>query len=67
MAKTIPHREVLARYRELGGRLITLGSHAHRVENLAYGFDFAMDQLLELGYTEFCFYEKRSPVMLRLL
>ena len=67
VAKTIPHREVLARYRELGGRLITLGSDAHRVEDLAAGFDVAMDQLLELGYTEFCFYKNRQPVMLRLL
>ncbi|MEG0541031.1 MAG: histidinol-phosphatase HisJ family protein [Angelakisella sp.] len=67
LGKTTADRTVLARYRELGGELITLGSDAHVAQHMADGFDDAMDMLLTLGYRYFAFYSKRKPVMLRIL
>ena len=32
-----PHRAVVARFRELGGRALTIGSDAHRAEHFAWG------------------------------
>lgn len=67
LGKTTADRTVLARYRELGGELITLGSDAHLAQDMANGFDDAMDMLLTLGYRHFAFYSKRQPVMLKIL
>ena len=33
-----PHPDILKRYRELGGEIITVGSDAHRPEHIAYEF-----------------------------
>lgn len=38
-----PHPDVLKRYRELGGRLVTVGSDAHRAEQVGLGFQNVED------------------------
>ncbi len=54
----------LRRFIELGGRYITLGSDAHKAEDLAKGIDGALDILSELGVKEIAVYKKREPHML---
>lgn len=66
MARTMPDLPLLRRYRELGGRLITVGSDAHRTADLGAGVDDAMALLREAGFDAFCVYEKRQPVFLPL-
>ncbi len=63
---TMPDLPLLARYRELGGRLVTLGSDAHCAEDLGKGIDVGMELLQQAGFTEFAVYEKRKPVLLPL-
>lgn len=65
-APPMPELEVFTCYRELGGRLVTLGSDAHSAENLGSGIDEGMELLKQAGFTEFAVYEKRVPVMLPL-
>ena len=36
-----PHPDVIRRYRELGGEIITIGADAHRPEHIAYDFEKA--------------------------
>lgn len=50
---------VLERYYELGGRLITLGSDAHRPDRIANGFGLAAKELIRVGFTRFCTVEER--------
>ena len=57
---------LLRRYRELGGKLVTLGSDAHRTEDLGKGIDEGMELLKEAGFGEFALYVKRQPVLLPL-
>ena len=45
-----PKPEVLKRYKELGGELITIGSDAHKPEHLGYDFHLMPDLLKSLGY-----------------
>ncbi|MBD5485758.1 MAG: histidinol-phosphatase HisJ family protein [Lachnospiraceae bacterium] len=52
---------VLKRYRELGGEIITVGSDAHKPEQIAYAFDHAADILKECGFRYYTTFEKRSP------
>lgn len=67
LGHSTPDRAVLARYRQLGGELITLGSDAHLAQDIGADFNVAMDLLLDLGYEYFAFYKDRKPVMLKLL
>lgn len=51
-----PHMDVLKRYKELGGEVITVGSDGHKPEHLAYDFHKVKDILEACGfkyYTEF--------------
>lgn len=57
-----PCEDILKRYRELGGRLITVGSDAHTPEHIGYGFDRAAEILLETGFREYTIFEKHQPV-----
>ena len=57
----LPEPWVLARYRTLGGRLLTLGSDAHTPERLAYGFPETARLLRELGFRDYVHYEGRQP------
>lgn len=45
-----PHMDILKRYKELGGSIITVGSDAHSPEYVAYQFERAREFLLEAGF-----------------
>lgn len=47
-----PGREILELYRNLGGKLITIGSDAHRIEQLGYGLKEGLLLLRSLGFSE---------------
>lgn len=66
IGRTLPDLPLLARYHELGGRLVTLGSDAHRAEDLGKGVDEGMELLKQAGFREFAVYEKRKPTLLPL-
>lgn len=59
MGDFLPGREILKRYREMGGYLITLGSDAHKPDKVRGGFDEALDCLRQLGFREVFYYQKR--------
>lgn len=54
-----PEESVLRRYRQLGGRLITIGSDGHRPEHIAYAFSQVQTLLLDLGFTHYCVFQNR--------
>jgi len=58
---------VLKRYKEMGGKLITIGSGAHQAESVGVGIAQAMELLAGLGYEHFTFYRGRKPIMLRIV
>ncbi len=66
MSETNPGREVLARYHELGGELITVGSDAHRPEDIAFGFGQAEDLLKACGFQYYTVYSGRIAMMKKL-
>ncbi len=57
----------LKRFKELGGKYITLGSDAHKAEELAMGIDGAMDILLQLGYGEITVFKGGKPHLLPII
>ncbi len=61
-----PHPDVLRRYKELGGEIITVGSDAHQPSHLAYDFDQAEEVLKSCGFTYYTEFRQRKPVFKRL-
>ena len=59
---TLPSETVLAWYKELGGKLLTLGSDAHASEKVANGFTETAAMLRKLGFTECVYYENRKAI-----
>ncbi|MCR5772083.1 MAG: histidinol-phosphatase HisJ family protein [Butyrivibrio sp.] len=53
---------ILARFYELGGRIITFGSDAHKPEHIAYDFERARQTALKAGFTSYCTFADRKPV-----
>lgn len=62
-----PHPDVLKRYRELGGEIITIGSDAHRPEHIAYAFDCVEAILTGCGFKYFTEFNERKPVFRKIL
>ena len=56
-----PHPDILRRYRELGGTLVTLGSDSHKDFSLGYAFKESCEILKNCGFTHVVYYEKRRP------
>ena len=49
--RTIPSRNIIERYFELGGRKVSFGSDAHFVERIADKREEAVEMLKEIGFT----------------
>ena len=56
-----PHPAALRRFYELGGRIITFGSDAHRPEDIASHFADTARIALDAGFTEYCTFEAGNP------
>lgn len=61
LGDTTPSRDILKLYHDLGGRIITVGSDAHKPDYLGDHFQDAADILKEIGFTEYCTFEKHQP------
>lgn len=56
-----PNPVILRRYKELGGKIITIGSDAHKAEDLAKDFDIACDIAESVGFDEAAIFHNRKP------
>lgn len=61
-----PHPDILRRYRELGGEIITVGADGHKPEHITYDFQKVNDILRECGFTYYTEFRKRKPVFKQL-
>ncbi len=58
---TLPDEKLLRLYYEMGGRLITLGSDAHRDSDVGLGLAEATEMLKTIGFKEGFYYKNRKP------
>lgn len=63
----IPDRDILVKYKALGGYLITLGSDAHIVSEVSANFDRAKDHLKSMGFKDIYYFKKRRAYPCRLV
>ena len=66
LADTQPSKEILRLYRDLGGRILTIGSDAHSTRYLGDHIKEAQQILKEIGFTEVCTFDRMEPVFHRL-
>ena len=66
MPDLMPSRRLLELYYNLGGRIITIGSDAHDAEHIADHFEVIKSVLKEIGYREFCTFEKMKGIFHKL-
>lgn len=58
---TNPSKDILKRYKELGGEIITIGADAHLPNDVGADFDKAEILLKECGFDYYCTFENRLP------
>ena len=56
-----PDAGVIKTYREMGGKLLSIGSDSHRPEHFNQGLDNAFAIAREAGFKEAVYYQKRIP------
>ena len=61
-----PTEDILRRYRELGGEILTVGSDAHRPEHIGYDFHRLPELLKACGFRYYTIYHNRKPEFLPL-
>ena len=62
-----PHPDVLKRYRELDGEIITIGADAHKPEHIAYDFAKAEEILKSCGFKYYTEFFEQKPVFKQLI
>ncbi|MDO5014999.1 MAG: histidinol-phosphatase HisJ family protein [Clostridia bacterium] len=62
IGKPMPDIDIIKRYRELGGQNITIGSDAHRTEDLGSGIEECMSMALNIGFSHICLYQNRESL-----
>ncbi len=58
----IPDFDIVSRYKELGGEILTIGSDAHVPEQISLNFSYVKEMLIKTGFKYITHFEKRKPV-----
>ena len=61
-----PQPEIIKRYRELGGEIITVGADGHIPEHIAYDYHLADDILKSCGFKYYTEFKGRKPVFVKI-
>jgi len=61
-----PEEAEISRYRELGGRLITVGSDSHETGLIGNGIAACITAAKNAGFTEYAYYENRKAVFIKI-
>lgn len=62
-----PCFEIIKRYRELHGEIITTGSDAHEPKYIAYSFEKLPDLLKSAGFKYYTIFNKRKPEFIKII
>lgn len=62
----MPSAEYIQRYHDKGGRLITVGSDAHRVSDVGADIPECLAMLKKIGYTDICVFSRKAPTFIKI-
>jgi histidinol-phosphatase (PHP family) len=61
-----PGFDILQRYKELGGEILTLGSDSHVLEQIGDHFTEVIQKLALIGFKHVCYFVNRKPVFVKI-
>lgn len=61
IGETSPALAQVARFKELGGKIVTIGSDAHRAQELGAGFETGVRLAKQAGFEQVAYYVEREP------
>lgn len=64
IGRTLPDENILKRYKQLGGQMITVGSDAHCEEHVAMGIEQGFDLAKRCGFDSITLFQKRTPIQI---
>ena len=64
--QTHPCTDIIKKYKELGGEIITIGSDGHKPEHLAYAFEKIPEILKSSGFDYYTIFKNRKPVFIKI-
>ena len=59
---TLPDEDIVRRFRQLGGKMVTIGSDAHYAEHLGSGIETGMEIAKRCGFDSVTLFQSRNPV-----
>ena len=66
MKDILPGADIVKRFKELGGKYITIGSDSHYCDKIGMGIEQGMDAALKCGFTHITVFENREPKLLEI-
>ncbi|MCM1285263.1 MAG: histidinol-phosphatase HisJ family protein [Acetobacter sp.] len=66
MKDTLPNISFIKRFKELGGKYITIGSDSHYADKLFQGIDRGMDIALKSGFDNITIFHKHNPILIEI-
>ena len=64
--RTTPSKEILHLFKDLGGEIVTIGSDAHRPEDIGDRFDFAKEMIRSAGLNYLAVFDQRKVDFIRI-
>ncbi len=66
MHKPLPDVELLTLYKQCGGKILTIGSDAHRSPHVGYGINLGLEAAKQAGFTEITTFTNRIPTFTKI-
>lgn len=64
--ETLPSLDVIKIYKELGGKILTIGSDAHNPEDLGKGIHYAYEMAISAGFKYITVFTNRQPEFIKI-
>jgi histidinol-phosphatase (PHP family) len=62
----MPSKQIFSLYKELGGRLVTIGTDSHKASDVDNGFMLGKELLKECGFKNYHYFKQRKPFEVKL-
>lgn len=66
LGQTHPHFDIVKRYKELGGEILTLGSDAHLTRDISSQFEIVIEYLKSINFKHITTFKGRKPFFIKL-
>jgi histidinol-phosphatase (PHP family) len=63
MADTLPNKNYIKRFHDMGGKYVTVGSDSHYCDKVCQGIEDGLEILKSCGYDNFTIFKERQPIL----